>query len=68
MHRCLTCKDWRAACALPARSAKAWFNRQRHPWWSTGLYIARAWVVLVAWSGIALVIGAGLYLLRRDRR
>lgn len=24
------------------------FNRLRHPWWSTGLYLALGWVVLVA--------------------
>jgi hemolysin III len=24
------------------------FNRLRHPWWSTGLYVAMGWVVLIA--------------------
>ncbi|MGL6109739.1 MAG: PAQR family membrane homeostasis protein TrhA [Rubrivivax sp.] len=31
-----------------AGAAAKLFNRLRHPWWSTGLYVAMGWVVLVA--------------------
>ena len=45
------------------------FNRLRHPWWSTGLYVAMGWLVLiaagplvshVALNGLLLLLAGGL--------
>jgi hemolysin III len=45
------------------------FNRLRHPWWSTGLYVALGWVALIAvaplverlpGAGLAWLVAGGL--------